>query len=230
MVVSAELRWTRRSCAGAAEACAINIAHNRPAQTRISTMPGYAEPRLRHAGAACRRRPRPGDRRARGADPPDDLVRVRVERARRLALQHGALGPRLQPDLEPDQRRARGARRRARRRQRRDRDRERPGGAAPGDRDDRRRRLAHRRLERALRRLAQPAALHAVALRHRDDLRRSRATSTPGARRSGPRPSCCSARRSATRASTSSTSRRSPRSPTSTTCRCWSTRPSRRPG
>ena len=49
-----------------------------------------------------------------------------------------------------------------------------PGGAAPGDRDHRRRRLAHRRLERALRRLAQPAPLHAVALRHRDDLRRAR--------------------------------------------------------
>ena len=33
-------------------------------------------------------------------------------------------------------------------------------------------RLAHRRLARALRRLAQPARLHAAALRHRDDVRR----------------------------------------------------------
>ena len=80
----------------------------------------------------------------------------------------------------------------------------------------RRRRLAHRRLERALRRLAQPAALHARALRHRDHLRARPATSTPGARRSGPRRGCSSARRSATPASTCSTSRPSPRSRTST--------------
>ena len=53
-----------------------------------------------------------------------------------------------------------------------------------------------------------------VALRHRHHLRQARATSTPGAPRSGPRPSCCSARRSATPASTCSTSRPSPPSPT----------------
>ena len=62
-------------------------------------------------------------------------------------------------------------------------------------------------LERAVRRLAQPAALHAVALRHRRRPSSSPATSTPGAPRSGPRRGCCSARRSATRGSTCSTSR-----------------------
>ena len=39
---------------------------------------------------------------------------------------------------------------------------------------------------RAVRRLAQPAALHAGALRHRDHLRQAAATSTAGAPRSGP--------------------------------------------
>ena len=43
----------------------------------------------------------------------------------------------------------------------------------PRDRDAAGRGIAHRRLGRALRRLAQPARLHAAALRHRDDLRRS---------------------------------------------------------
>ena len=51
-------------------------------------------------------------------------------------------------------------------------------------------------------------ALHAAALRHRDDASSSRATSTAGAPRSGRRRGCCSARRSATRAWTCSTSRR----------------------
>ena len=45
---------------------------------------------------------------------------------------------------------------------------------------------AHRRVARALRRLAQSARLHAAALRHRRRPSSIRATSTPGARRSGP--------------------------------------------
>ncbi len=47
-----------------------------------------------------------------------------------------------------------------------------PGGAASRDRHAALRRVAHRRVARALRRLAQPARLHAAALRHRDDVRR----------------------------------------------------------
>ena len=83
---------------------------------------------------------------------------------------------------------------------------------------------------RAVRRIAQPAALHAGALRHQRRPSSSPATSTAGAPRSGPRPGCCSARRSATRGSTCSTSRPSRRSPMSTACRCWSTRRSPRRG
>ena len=49
------------------------------------------------------------------------------------------------------------------------------------------------------------------ALRHRHHLRQAAATSTAGAPRSGPRPSCCSARRSAIPGSTCWTSRASPR-------------------
>jgi O-acetylhomoserine (thiol)-lyase len=63
----------------------------------------------------------------------------------------------------------------------------------------------HRRQQRAVRRLAQPAALHAAALRHQTTFVRP-ATSTPGAPPSAPRPGCCSARRSATRAWTCWTS------------------------
>ena len=87
---------------------------------------------------------------------------------------------------QPDQRRARGTRRRARRRRRRDRHRQRPGRAAPGDRDDRRRRLAHRRQRARCTAARTTCCLHAGALRHRDHLRQARATSTPGAPRSGP--------------------------------------------
>ena len=42
--------------------------------------------------------------------------------------------------------------------------------------------LPHRREPLAVRRLAQPARLHPAPLRHRDDVRRTRAISTPGAR------------------------------------------------
>jgi O-acetylhomoserine (thiol)-lyase len=148
----------------------LNIAHNRPEK---DTMPGYANPGFDtlalHAGAAPDPAPAPGPS-------PIHLTTSFVfessEHAASLFNMERS-GPRLQPDLEPDQRGARGARRGL------------EGGAgrspppaarraAPGDRDHRRRRLAHRRVERALRRLAQPAALHAVALRHLDELRQAR--------------------------------------------------------
>ena len=63
----------------------------------------------------------------------------------------------------------RGAHRGPRRRRRRDRDRFRAGGAAPRGRHADGRGRPHRRLGLALRRLAQPARLHAEALRDRDD-------------------------------------------------------------
>ena len=171
-------------------------------------MPGHSRPRLRHPGPARRRRARPRHRRTRGADPPEHVVRVREQRARGVAVQHGARGPRLQPHQQPDQRGARGAHRRARRRRRRDRHRQRPGRAASGDRHARRRRLAHRGLDGAVRRHPQPAALHAGALRHRDHVRQAARHRRLARARSARTPSCCSARRSATRAWTCSTSPR----------------------
>ena len=150
------------------------------------------------------------------------------QRPRRGAVQHGARGPRLFAHLQSDLRGARGAHRGARRRRRRDRHGERAGGAASGDRHADGRGLAHRRVARALRRLAQPARLHAAALRHRDDVRRP-ARSRCLARRDPARTrACCSARRSATRDSTCSTFRASRRSRTSTACRCSSIRRSPR--
>ena len=152
------------------------------------------------------------------------------QRPRGVAVQHGARRPRLFAHLQPDLRGARGAHRGAGRRRRRDRDRQRPGGAAPGDRHADGRGLAHRRLHRALRRLAQPAALHAGALRHRDHVRQAARHRRLARARSGRTRGCCSAKRWATRASTCSTFRRYRRSPTTRACRCWSIRPSRRPG
>ena len=87
----------------------------------------------------------------------------------------------------------------------------------------------HRRVARALRRLAQPARLHAAALRRRDDVRRSARHRRMARAPSGPRPASCSARRSAIRASTCSTSRAWRSSRTSTDCRSWSMRRSPRP-
>ena len=208
-----------------------NIAHNaRRATPRRLSNARLLRPRLRHPRAARRRRARPGHRRARGADPPDDLVRLREQRACRVAVQHGALGPRLQPHLQPDQRGARGARRRARRRRRRDRHRQRPGGAAPGDRHAGRRRLAHRRssalyggshnlLHYTLARFGiettfvKPGDIDGWRAR---DPARDPAAVRRDARQPGPRRARHPDRR--------------PRSRTSTACRCWSTRPSRRRG
>ena len=66
-----------------------------------------------------------------------------------------------------------------------DRHRQRAGRAAPGHHHAGRRRRAHRLQLGAVRRLAQPAGLHAGALRHRRPRSSSRATSTAGAPRSG---------------------------------------------
>ena len=128
---------------------------------------------LRHPFAARRRRPGPRDRRARDADLSERVVRLSGQRPRCGALQHGACGPRLLAHLESDRGRAGGARRRARRRRRRHRHRERPGGAAPCHRHAPRRGAAHRGVAIALRRIAQPARLHAAAVRRDDHLRRS---------------------------------------------------------
>ena len=83
-------------------------------------------------------------------------------------------GPRLFAHQQPDQRGARAADGGAGRRHRRDRHGQRPGGAAPEHRHAHGRGLAHRRQHGAVRRLAEPAALHAAALRHRDHLRQAR--------------------------------------------------------
>ena len=178
-----------------------------------------------HAGA------RPDPRRARGRRRSTQSASFVLpgHRPRRGALQHGARRARLFADLQSDVRGARGARSprskaawaRSRRRAARRRCTSRI--VTPAGRGQ-----PHRRVARALRRLAQPARLHAAALRRRDDVRRS-ARPRRVARGDPPETrAAASARRSAIRASTCSTSRAWPRSRTSTACRCSSTRRSRR--
>ena len=67
--------------------------------------------RLCHACHPRRRAARPDDRRARDADLPDDLLRLRRRRPRRLALRPAGLRQHLHPHREPDQGGAGGARR-----------------------------------------------------------------------------------------------------------------------
>ena len=137
-------------------------------------MPGYVRPRLRHPGAARRRRARPRHRRARGADPPDHLVRVRVAATTPRRCSTWSARATSTPHQQPDQRGARGARGRARRRHRRDRHGQRPGGAAPGDRHPDGRRLAHRRHRSALYGGSHNLLHYTLrALRHRDHLRQA---------------------------------------------------------
>ena len=183
------IQWPTRACS--LQACPNGcpaerrqrLAPHRAQSRRLSTAPSARHPRtphgsppllqLRHPEPARRPATGPDDRRAGDADLPDDLLRLPRHRSRGGAVQHGARGPRVLAHLQPDERGAGGAHRRARRRHRRARHGERPGGAAPGARHDRRRRLAHRRQPLAVRRIAQSAALHAAALRHRDHVRGS---------------------------------------------------------
>ena len=152
------------------------------------------------------------------------------QRSRGGAVQHGARRPRLFAHLQSDGRGARGTRRGARRRRRRDRHRQRTGGAAPGDRHAARRGLAYRRVALAVRRLAQPARLHAAALRHRDDVRRSarhRRVARGGAPGDAPllrRDAGQSGTRRARHSARGGTRARA------RACRCWSIRRSPRPG
>ena len=137
-------------------------------------MPGHSDPGFDtlalHAGAA----PDPATGARARADPPDHLVRVRVAASTRRrcstwsarAMSTAASATRPTRCFEERMAALEGG----------------VGAIATAsgqaalhlaDRHAGRRRLAHRQLERALRRLAQPAALHAGALRHRDDLRQA---------------------------------------------------------
>ena len=127
---------------------------------------------LRHPEPACGPAARSGDRRARDADLPDDVLRLPRFGPCRGAVQRRTAGPRVLAHHQSHHRGARGADRRARRRGRGHRHRQRTGGDAPRDRDHRGCRRAHRRFVRAVRRLAQPPLLHPAPLRHRDDVRR----------------------------------------------------------
>ena len=64
------------------------------------------ELRLRDLRGPCRRRARPGDRRALDADLPDDLLRLRRCRPRRLALQPAQFRLHLFAPDQPDRRRS----------------------------------------------------------------------------------------------------------------------------
>ena len=142
---------------------------------------------VRHAVAACRRaRPIPRPARARRRSTRSASFVFPDSRPRRGAVQHGARRPRLFAHLQSDVRRARGAHRRARRRRRRDRHGERPGGAASRDRHAawaRARTSSRRARSTAARTTCSTTRCRASASRRRSSIR---ATSTPGARRSGP--------------------------------------------
>ncbi len=87
---------------------------------------------LRNARRPRRRAARSDDRRARDADLPDHVVRVRRRRPRGLAVRPAGVRQHLHPHRQPDQRGAGGARRRARRRHGGARGRLRPRGAGAG--------------------------------------------------------------------------------------------------
>ena len=125
----------------------------------------------------ARRRPATG---ARGAHPPEHLVRFESSEHAACCSTSSARAC-LQPH-QPDQRGAGGARGGTGRRRRRHRHGQRPGGAASGHRHAGRRRAASSPPARCTA-AAQPAALHAGAASASRPLRR-RATSTAGARRS----------------------------------------------
>ena len=187
-------------------------------------------PPLRHAFAACGRRARPGDRRARDADLPDGVVRLSRQRSRGCPLQHGARGPRLFAHFQPHGRRARGARRGTGGRRGRHRHRERTGGAV--SRRSRRcwapaRTSLPRARSTVVRTTCSTTRCRASASKPRSSIR---ATSTPGARPSGRTRAFSSARRWAIPAWMCSTFRGWRSWRTSMDCRCSSTRRSPRPG
>ena len=160
-----------------------------------------------HAGQI----PGRGDRRARAADLPDDVVRVRQRRSRGEPLQPADVRQRLFAHLESDRRGARGARRRARRRPRGARRRDRHGRADARAAHAVPQRRPHRRRAHALRR-------HVFAARRRPSRSSAstRRSSTPTirdafrARAQAATRRRSTPRRSAIRSSTSATSRRSP--------------------
>ena len=88
---------------------------------------------FRHARHSCGRAARPGDRRARDADLPDHILRVRRRRSCRRAVRAADLRQYLHAHQQPDQGGAGGARRRARRRHRGARGRFRPRRAGHRD-------------------------------------------------------------------------------------------------
>ena len=128
---------------------------SRPSQ-RGSGAHDRTHSRLCHACDPCRRAARSDHRRARHADLPDHVVRVRRRRSRRLAVRPAGVRQHLHPHRQSDQRGAGGAHRRARRRHRGPRGRLRPrrAGAGVSLPDEARRRV--RRLAQALWRLDQP--------------------------------------------------------------------------
>ena len=142
---------------------------------------------LQHACHSCRRQARPDHRRARDADLPDHLVRVRRRRSRRLAVRPAGLRQHLYPHRQPDQRRAGRARRRARRRHRRACGRLRPRRAGHRDAhaDDAGRRV--RRVEEALWRLDQPVQPCLQEFRLERGVGRPRRHLRPSSARSSPK-------------------------------------------
>ena len=178
-----------------------------------------ARTRLQHARRPCRRQARSGDRRARNADLPDHVLRVRRCRPRRLAVRAEGVRQHLHPHHEPDAGGARGAAGRARRRHGGAGHRVRPRRAAAGLPHDPAARRQFRRGAPALWRLDQPVRPRLQEFRLGGALgrpARSRELREPD-RRAGRAAS--SSRASPIRAASSSTSRRSATSRATTACR-----------
>ena len=130
-------------------------------------------PQARYAGPARGPASRPGHRRARGADLPDDVLRLPRRRPCREPVQPRGRRPYLQPDLQSHRGGVRGTRGSAGGGLGRTGRGERPVGAAYRHRHPDGRGRPHRRLDLALWWHAQHAGSHPAALRHRDDLRQS---------------------------------------------------------
>ena len=178
-----------------------------------------ARTRLQHARRPCRRQARSGDRRARDADLPDHVLRLRRCRPCRLAVRAEGVRQYLHPHHEPDPGGAGRARRRARRRHGGACDGVRPRRAVAGVPHHHAARRQFRRGAPALWRLDQPVRPCLQEFRLGGALgrsARSRELRKPDRRA---RRAASSSRASPIRAASSSISRRSATSRASTACR-----------
>ena len=150
----------------------------RPRQHRWRT-PGRErnaphDPGLRYRRTPWRVRRRSRHQRASRPDLSNDVVPIRLGRARQQVIRVGRVRQHLHAHQQPDDRRARAARRRPRGRRRRAGSRERAGRGHVLDLKPGARRRSHRQLGLAIRRHLQRVFPHPSALRHRRRVGRPR--------------------------------------------------------